>query len=153
MNSPRTSCVERGLQVLEELEEHATPMKRCEGEEKREEWAEHRQCDLEVQGLEDMLWRSEGLKSLEEGLPWLKEENLAKASRSYKVTRGLGGDQFNSKVLVNLARETREKCEVPRANQALWVMAATSLHDDFLDPEQRHERTLHRAGADSDLMV
>ena len=91
-----------------------------------------------------------GFKSLEEGQ---KEENLEKTSRSYKVTRGLGGDQFHPKVLVNLARETREKCEIPRANQALWVMAATSLHDDFLDPEQRHERTLHRAGADSDLTV
>ena len=47
-----------GLQVLEELKEHATPMKRCE--EKREEWAEHWQCDFEVSGLEDMPWRSEG---------------------------------------------------------------------------------------------
>ena len=49
--------------------------------------------------------------------------------------------------------EKREECDVPRAGQAVWEMAATSLHDDFLDPEQRHERTLHRAGADSDLMV
>ena len=65
INSPRTSCVERGLQVLEELEEHAKPMKRCE--EKREEWAEHWQCDFEVQGLEDMPWRSEGLKVWKKG--------------------------------------------------------------------------------------
>ena len=49
-----------------------------------------------------------GFKSLEEGLPWLKEENLEKTSRSYKVTRVLGDDQFHSKVLVNLARETKE---------------------------------------------
>ena len=94
------------MQVLEELEEHAKPMKKCE--EKREEWPEHWQCDIEVQGPEDMPWRSEGLRSGEEGLPRPKEENLEKASRSYKVTRGLGGDQFHSKVLVNLARETRE---------------------------------------------
>ena len=98
-------------------------------------------------------WRSEGIRSGEEGLPRLKEKNLEKASRSYKVTTGLGGDQFHSKVLVNLARETKEECKVRRARQAVWEMAATSLHDDFLDPEQRHERTLHRAGADSDLMV
>ena len=137
--------------VLEELEEHAKPMRRCE--EKREEWPEHWHCDFEVQGLEDKPWRSEGLRSGEEGLPRLKEKNLENASRSYKVTLGSGGDQFHSKVLVNVARETKEECEVPRAGQAVCEMAATSLHDDFLDPEQLHERALHRAGADSGLMV
>ena len=37
--------------VLEELEENADPMKRSE--KKRKEWAEHWQCDSEVQCVEE----------------------------------------------------------------------------------------------------
>ena len=45
-----------------------------------------------------------GVKKWEEGLPRLKEKNLEKTSRSYKVTRGLGGDQFHSKVSCKLGK-------------------------------------------------
>ena len=53
-----------GLQVLEELEEDAKPMKRCE--DKREEWAKHWRCDSELQrrggqdngGVERSAWET-----------------------------------------------------------------------------------------------
>ena len=34
------------------------------------------ECDLEVQGMEAKPWRSDELRNLEDGLPWLKEGNL-----------------------------------------------------------------------------
>ena len=56
-----------------------------------------------VQGIEDKPWRTdEGIRSLEEGLPRLKEENLEKTSRRYKVTRGLGSAGFHPEVPLHL---------------------------------------------------
>ena len=78
------------------LEEHAMPVRRCE--EKRKEWAKHWQCDSEAQGVEDKSWRNEDLRSSEEGLPRLNEENFANAARSYKAAIGVGCDGFQPKV-------------------------------------------------------
>ena len=55
--APR-NCVESGFQVLEELEENAKPVRRCE--EKRDHLAEHGQCDfefMEVDGVWTSRWR------------------------------------------------------------------------------------------------
>ena len=60
------------LQVLEELRGRCLTHEECE--EKRKEWAKQSLCDSEVQGVEDKPWKNEELRSLEEGLPRLKEE-------------------------------------------------------------------------------
>ena len=44
-------------------------------EEERKVWAKHCQCDSEVQGVQDKPWRNAELRSLEEGLPQLREGN------------------------------------------------------------------------------
>ena len=89
------------LQVQEELEEDVKPMRRCK--ETRNEWAKHWQCDSEVQGAEDKPWSNEELRSLEEVLPTLNEENPERAARSGKFTTGVGGEGFH---LVDLSEET-----------------------------------------------
>ena len=66
-------AVRRGLQVPEELEKDAKPVRKCQ--EKRKEWTKHCQCDSEVQSMEDKPWKNEELRSSEEGLPKLKQEN------------------------------------------------------------------------------
>ena len=74
-------CWRGGLQVLEDLEEDAERMRRCE--EKRKERARHWQCDSDVQSAEERPWRNEELTNLEEGVPQLKEESLQRAARSF----------------------------------------------------------------------
>ena len=89
--------------MLEEVEGDAKPMKRCE--EKRKEWAKHRQCDSEVQALEDKPLRNEELRSFEEGLPRLKE-HLERAARSHKAASGVGCEGFHLQVPPDLSKET-----------------------------------------------
>ena len=57
------------LQILQDQVKDVNPLARCE--KKRKEWARHKQHDAKVQDLEDKPWRSEELKSLEEGMPRL----------------------------------------------------------------------------------
>ena len=85
-----------GLQVVEELEEDAQPTRTREG--KGKEWAQHWQCDS--RGA-----RHEELRSLEEVLTRLKEENFDKAARSYKAATGVDRDQFRPQVLAGLSEE------------------------------------------------
>ena len=66
--------------MLEELEEDAAPMQRCE--DKRKGWARHWQCDSEAQ------------------------KRLERAARSYKAATGVGCDGFHPQVPVDLPRET-----------------------------------------------
>ena len=62
------------MQVLEKVVGDAKPLKRCE--EKRKECAKHCwQCNMEVQDLEDKPWKNEDPRSLDEGLPRLREES------------------------------------------------------------------------------
>ena len=72
----KPTALRGGLQVLEVSEQDATPLRRCE--EERKEWTKHWQCDFEVEGAENKPWWNEELRSLEEGLPRLKKENLEK---------------------------------------------------------------------------
>ena len=44
--------------------------------------ATHWQCNTEVQDLQDKPWKNEGLNSLEEGMPRLKENESEKAART-----------------------------------------------------------------------
>ena len=44
-----------------------------------------------MQELKDKPWRNEELRSSEEGLPRLREENLEKAASKYNATKGVGG--------------------------------------------------------------
>ena len=64
-----------GVQELEQLEEDAGLMKRCQ-EEKVKSGRRIGNGDSEVQGVDDKPWRNEELRNLEEGLPRLREENL-----------------------------------------------------------------------------
>ena len=86
---------------------------RCE--EKRREWAKHWQCNTEVQGQKEQPWRSEELRSLEEGMPRFKESDSEKAARSYKATTGVGCDGFHPQSSVRFVERTRgrvvELCE------------------------------------------
>ena len=50
--------------MLKKEEEDARLLDRCEA--KRKEWANHWQCDEEVQNVEDKPWKNEELKKLEE---------------------------------------------------------------------------------------
>ena len=59
--------------------------------------------------LEDMPWKIEELKKLEEALPRLKECEFEKASRLYKAKTGVGCDGFHPKVDLDLTKETREE--------------------------------------------
>ena len=78
---------------------------RCEA--KRKEWAKHWQCSEDVQNLENMPWKHEELKKLEEALPRLKECELENVPRPYKAKTGVGCDGFHSKVSLDLTKETR----------------------------------------------
>ena len=84
-----------GAQILKKEEENVRLLDRCEA--KRREWAKHWQCDESVQNIEDMTWKNEGLKKLEEALPRLKECELEKASKLYKAKTGVGCDGFHPK--------------------------------------------------------
>ena len=68
-----------GMQSLDEVERVAKPVKRCQ--ENRKDWAMHWQCDTKVQLLEDSPWENEELRSLEEGLPSLREDKFQRAAR------------------------------------------------------------------------
>ena len=48
------------MQILKEENDGAKPLARCE--DKRNERAEHRQCDMEAQDLKDKPWKNEELK-------------------------------------------------------------------------------------------
>ena len=91
----------RGVQVLEEVERDC--------EEKGKEWAKHWQCNTEVQEPEDKPWRNVELRSLEEGLPRMKEGHLEKAAGSYKGATGVGCDVFHPKVPSDLSKESRRE--------------------------------------------
>ena len=75
-------------------------LRRCE--EERKVWAKHWQCDSEVQGVEDKPWRNEEVRSLEEGLPQLRERNC-------KLQRVVSCDGFHPKALLDLSRTTKGK--------------------------------------------
>ena len=64
-----------GVQILEEEEEDARLLDRCEA--KMKEWAKHWQCDEEKQNMQNEPWRNEELKECEEALPRLKEDNVS----------------------------------------------------------------------------
>ena len=59
--------------------------------------------------MEDKHWRNVELRSAEEGLSLVKEENLAEAARSYKATTRVGCDGFRPKVLPDMSKETRRQ--------------------------------------------
>ena len=58
------------------------------------EWAKYRQCDEEVQNVEDEPWKNEELRKWEEALPKLEECELEKVSRLYKAKTGC--DDFHT---------------------------------------------------------
>ena len=89
-------------------EERHGEKKRMSGwcEARRKEWAKHWQCDASVQNMEDMPWKTEELKTVEEALARLKECDLEKASRLFKATR-VGCDGVQSKGPLDLTKETR----------------------------------------------
>ena len=94
-----------GGQILNEEEEDAKPIARCE--EKRNEWAKHWQCDTEVQNLKDKPRRNEELWNLEEDMPRLKEGDPEKAVKTFKAKTGVGCGGFHAKVPLDSTRETR----------------------------------------------
>ena len=49
------------------------------------------------ESMERKQWRNEGLRSLKEALPRLREDNLEKAARSYKATPGVDCDGLHPK--------------------------------------------------------
>ena len=112
-----------GLQAPEELEEDVKPMRRCE--ERRREWPRHRQCDSEVQCAEDKPWRNQELRSLEEELPQLSEENLERAATSYRATMAVGRDGFHPRGPSDLSKETREKRASVDLDQKVGVVEKT----------------------------
>ena len=76
----------RGLaQILEEGEEDARLLDRCEA--KRKEWSIHWQCDEEVQNMQDKLWRNEELRRCGEALPRLKEGDVEKLDLTKETRR------------------------------------------------------------------
>ena len=107
----------------------------------------HWQCES-VQDTGEKPWRHEGLRNFEKRLPQLKEESSERSARSCKATTGVGCDGFHPRVPFDLPKESRG--EVVKFLQKVeqcgkWPQQAC-MHDYvFLDPEERHERALHRA--------
>ena len=93
-----------GAQIFEKEEEDARLLDRFEA--KRKEWANHWQCNEEVQNVNDKPRNNEELRRWEEALPKLKECDLEKALRMYKAKTGVGRDCFPPKVLLDLTKET-----------------------------------------------
>ena len=88
-------------------------------------------------------------------MPRLKESHLEKAARNCMANTRVGCDGFHPEVPLELTRETRgEVVELLEKVEAVWEMAATSLHNDvLLDSEKRHVRASHRASACDDSLV
>ena len=105
--------------------------------------------------MEEMQWKNEELKKLEEGLPRLQECHLEEVSRLYKAKTGGGCDGFHLEVPLDLTKETRgENRGLPGEGGAEWKVAATSLHNDvFLDSEECHECEADCAHANVDSLV
>ena len=84
---------------------------------------------------------NEELKKLDEALPRLKECDLEKASRLYKMKTGVGCDGFHQKVsLVLTKRNAGRNRGVLGEGGTKWKMSATSLHNDvLLDTEECHK--------------
>ena len=98
-----------------------------------------------MQDLEDKPWRSDEMKSLEEGVPRLMESDLKKAARNCKAKTGVGCD---GKVSLDVEKETRGEVGAFLEKVEQWEMAATSLHNDvFLDFEKCHEQAARCAHA------
>ena len=94
-----------GAQILKKEEEDVRLLDRCEA--KRKDWAKHWQCDDSMQNMQDKPWKNKELMKLEEVLSRLKECDLERTSRMYKARTGVGCDGFHTKVLLDLAKETR----------------------------------------------
>ena len=77
-------------------------MPRCK--EKRKEWAEHWQCNMEVQDLKDKPWRNEEPRNLEEVLPRLKEGSLDKNSEELQGSDGCGIHRISPQSSVGLIK-------------------------------------------------
>ena len=73
---------------------------------RKKEWAQHSQCNKDVQNLEDKPWKNEELRSAEEALPRVKESHLEEVSRFYKAKTGVVCDCFHPEVSVDLTKET-----------------------------------------------
>ena len=58
--------------------------------------------------MEEMQWKNEELKKLEEGLPRLQECHLEEVSRLYKVGTGGGCDGFHLEVPLDLRIKRRK---------------------------------------------
>ena len=127
------------------LDEVARNAKTVKGyEEKRKEWAKH----TEVEELKDKPWRSEELRSLEEGLPRLKGEYLEKAAT------GVGCDGFHPTIPLELStKQERKSWTFLNMWNSVWD-AATHLHDEVLpDSQEFHEWAAHCPFAAHDSLV
>ena len=125
------------------------PFNRCD--EKRKDWAKHWQCNTEVQELRDKPWRSEELRSLQEGLPMLRGSKVGEGGEFQGSHGGMRWMSPQSSARLHKGN-WKLVCEVLQKNGTVWEMAAASLHDDVVpDSKERHERTLHRASAHFDL--
>ena len=91
--------------ILKKEEEDARLLDRCEVT--RKERAKHKQCDQDLQNLEDKPWKNEELKKSEEALPRLNECGLEKVSKLYNGKTGVGCDGFHPKVPLDVTKETR----------------------------------------------
>ena len=77
-----------GAQILKKEEEDARLLDRCEAT--RKEWAEHWQCNEDVQNFGGDALENEELKKFEEALSRLKECGLENASRLYTAKNRSG---------------------------------------------------------------
>ena len=78
--------------MLEEVERDATPLKRCEERRKsgRNTGSATRRCKVRRTSRGEVKKQ----RSLEEGLPRLREENSEKAARNCKIATGVVCDGF-----------------------------------------------------------
>ena len=100
--------------------------------EKEKEWSVHRQCDEEMQSLQDEPWRNEELRVCEEALPRLKEGDLAEASRFFKAKTGVGCDGFHPEVFLD-DKNGRRTCGILGESGEWPQQACTTMF--FLIPK------------------
>ena len=64
----------RRLRLIGDEEEDAQPIKRCDVQ--RNEWKKHRECDSEMQKMENMPWTNQKIRDEEDTLPRLDGKTL-----------------------------------------------------------------------------
>ena len=116
---------EEVLQVLDDLQEDAMPMMRCE--EKSKEWTKHWQC------VRLRAWKNEDLRSFE-GMPQLEDESLERTARSYKGATAMECGGFHQRFPTTCRKQRKRGGEVLRVRSSgKWSPQACTMMF-FLSP-------------------